>query len=114
VRADIPIFVASLGPKNVEMTAEVADGWLPIFFHPGEAQDVWGDTLAAGRARRSPELGPLETIAGGTLAFGDDQDQAFIRDRVEAFRAAGVTYLQATPVGADPLSDAARLRETLG
>jgi hypothetical protein len=41
-------------------------------------------------------------------------DEAFIRDRVEAFRAAGVTYLQATPVGADPLGDAARLREILG
>jgi F420-dependent oxidoreductase-like protein len=34
VRPSIPIWVASLGPKNVEMTAEVADGWLPLFFIP--------------------------------------------------------------------------------
>ena len=67
VRSSIPIYVASLGPKNVEMTAEVADGWLPIFFHPEKAQGVWGEAVAAGTARRSAELGPLEVIAGGTL-----------------------------------------------
>ena len=37
VREDIPIYLASLGPKNVELTAEVADGWLPAFFHPDKA-----------------------------------------------------------------------------
>jgi F420-dependent oxidoreductase-like protein len=76
VRPDIPIFVASLGPKNVELTAEVADGWLPIFFHPEKAHEVWGDALTAGVSRRSAELGPLETIAGGTLAFCDDDNEA--------------------------------------
>ena len=34
VRSAIPIYIASLGPKNVELTAEVADGWLPLFFVP--------------------------------------------------------------------------------
>jgi F420-dependent oxidoreductase-like protein len=72
VREKIPIWIASLGPKNVEMTAEVADGWLPIFFMPERADDVWGADLAAGRAKRSPELGPLEIAAGGLVAIGDD------------------------------------------
>ena len=72
VRERIPIWIASLGPKNVEMTAEVADGWLPIFFMPERADDVWGADLAAGRAKRSPELGPLEIAAGGLVAIGDD------------------------------------------
>jgi F420-dependent oxidoreductase-like protein len=72
VREEIPIWIASLGPKNVEMTAEVADGWLPIFFMPERADDVWGADLAAGRAKRSPELGPLEIAAGGLVAIGDD------------------------------------------
>jgi F420-dependent oxidoreductase-like protein len=72
VREEIPIWIASLGPKNVEMTAEVANGWLPIFFMPERANDVWGADLAAGRAKRSPELGPLEIAAGGLVAIGDD------------------------------------------
>lgn len=71
VREQIPIYVASLGPKNVAMTAEVADGWLPIFYLPEKAQDVWGDDLAAGAAKRSADLAPLEIVAGGLLAVGE-------------------------------------------
>ena len=52
VREEIPIWVASMGPKNVEMTAELADGWFPFLFIPERAHDVWGDALAAGSARR--------------------------------------------------------------
>ena len=72
VRDRIPIYVASLGPKNVEMTAEVAEGWLPIFFMPERAKQVWGEPLAKGLANRSGELPPLEVCAGGMLAIGDD------------------------------------------
>jgi len=72
VRAEIPIWVASLGPKNVEMTAEVADGWLPILFVPELAGRVWGDALAKGAANRAAGLGRLQICAGGLLAVGDD------------------------------------------
>lgn len=72
VRDRIPVFVASLGPKNVEMTAEVAEGWLPILFVPEKARDVWGASLDAGLAKRSPDLPPLEISAGGLVAVGDD------------------------------------------
>jgi F420-dependent oxidoreductase-like protein len=72
LREDIPIYVASLGPKNVEMTAELADGWLPLFYIPERAKDVWGDDMAAGFAKRSPELGPLDVVAGGLVAIGED------------------------------------------
>ncbi|MGZ4706196.1 MAG: LLM class F420-dependent oxidoreductase [Acidimicrobiales bacterium] len=72
VRDSIPIYVASLGPKNVEMTAELADGWLPLFYIPERADDVWGDDMAAGFAKRSPELGPLDVVAGGLVAIGED------------------------------------------
>lgn len=71
VRDSIPIYVASLGPKNVAMTAELADGWLPLFYLPEKADHVWGADLAAGRAKRSPDLGPLEVVAGGLLSVGD-------------------------------------------
>ncbi|MFI6905420.1 LLM class F420-dependent oxidoreductase [Nonomuraea sp. NPDC050394] len=72
VRPRIPIVVAAIGPKNVELTAEVAEGWEPIFYVPEKAADVWGPSLAAGAARRDPSLGPLDTIAQAALAIGDD------------------------------------------
>ncbi len=173
VRDRIPIWVASLGPKNVELTAEVADGWLPIFYLPERARDVWGADLDAGTAARADDLGPLEVAAGGLVAIGDDQagvaermrpmaalyiggmgakgknfyndlmrrygyeeeaekiqdlyldghkDEAaalvpseflrdinlcgpegFVKERLAAFAEAGVTVLNITPVGGDPL-----------
>ena len=72
VRDRIPIWVASLGPKNVAMTAEKADGWLPIFFVPERANEVWGADLAVGAQKRDADLGPLEIAAGGVVAIGDD------------------------------------------
>jgi F420-dependent oxidoreductase-like protein len=73
VREEIPIWVASLGPKNVEMTAEVADGWLPMFFLPERARDVWGADLDAGAATRAADRPTLEIAAGGLVAIGDDK-----------------------------------------
>ncbi len=72
VRERIPVYIASLGAKNVEMTAEVAEGWLPLHFWPEGADDVWGAALRAGTAKRAPELPPLDIVAGGPLAIGDD------------------------------------------
>jgi F420-dependent oxidoreductase-like protein len=79
VRDQIPIWVAALGEKNVALTAEVADGWLPIFFIPERAHEVWGSALAAGRAKRSPELGELMVSAGGLLAIGEGEDVVALR-----------------------------------
>jgi F420-dependent oxidoreductase-like protein len=74
LRERIPVYVASLGPKNVEMTAAIAEGWLPLHYWPDHAADVWGASLAAGLARREDGLPPLEIVAGGPLAIGDDVD----------------------------------------
>ncbi|MFF1374737.1 LLM class F420-dependent oxidoreductase [Streptomyces sp. NPDC058308] len=179
VRPEVPLYVASLGPANVKMTAEIADGWLPTLFIPEKAHQVWGAALAEGRAQRDPSLGPLQTVAGGLLAIGDDAaavrdaarpqialyvggmgargknfyndlavaygyekeaariqelylagkkkeaeaavpdefcelmslcgPEGYVRERVEAFRAAGVTMLNVIPVGAEP----AKLIETV-
>jgi len=45
VRPDIPIYVASLGERNVALTAEIADGWLPIFYVPENPRSGWGQAL---------------------------------------------------------------------
>ncbi|WP_017622382.1 LLM class F420-dependent oxidoreductase [Nocardiopsis chromatogenes] len=175
VRSAVPVYIASLGEKNVKMTAEIADGWLPIFFIPEKADAVWGESLRAGRADRDPSLGGLEISAGGMLAIGEGEEtkklldfvrpmialyvggmgakgknfyntlarrygyedaadkiqelylagrkdeaaaavpqemleltnlvgpESYVRERIEAFRAAGVTELNVTPVGEDPV-----------
>jgi F420-dependent oxidoreductase-like protein len=68
-RANIPIWVAALGDKNVEMTAELAEGWLPHVLVPEKIRDVFGPALDAGFAKRAPELGPLQITGGGILAL---------------------------------------------
>ncbi len=71
-RRTVPIYVAALGPRNVEGTAEYADGWLPFMFAPERADAVWGPALAAGTAKRPDDLGPLQVVAGGMVAVGED------------------------------------------
>jgi F420-dependent oxidoreductase-like protein len=73
VRERIPIVVAALGPRNVALAAEVAEGWQPIFFFPEKADLTWGSALAEGRAKRDADaLGDLDVIAAAPLAIGDD------------------------------------------
>ena len=62
VRERIPIAIAALGPQNVKLTAEIAEGWQPVFYYPEKADDVWGDALRAGAAKRDPALGPLDVM----------------------------------------------------
>ncbi len=180
-RADIPVYIASLGPKNVALTAEIAHGWLPLFFLPERAQQVWGDDLAAGQAQRSADLPPLDVVAGGIFAIGEGTEafrdfarpmvalyvggmgakgrnfynalvarygfeqeaaeiqelylaghkddaaakvpdelleatslcgsEGYVKERLAAYREAGVTNLMVTPIGEDPVALIGRLRE---
>jgi len=71
VRDEIPIAVAALGAKSVEMTAELADAWLPAFYMAEGADAVWGKALRAGAAKRDPKRAPLEIFAGGGVAIGE-------------------------------------------
>ncbi|MDP4918309.1 MAG: LLM class F420-dependent oxidoreductase [Haliea sp.] len=48
LRKDLPIFIGAEGPKNVEQTAEIADGWLPLYYSPYR-QEVYADQLLAAR-----------------------------------------------------------------
>jgi F420-dependent oxidoreductase-like protein len=79
-RSSVPIYVAALGEKNVELVAEVADGWLPHLYHPEKAGSVWGDPLAAGAKQRSTDLDPLEVVAGGMVAIGEGPETKALLD----------------------------------
>jgi F420-dependent oxidoreductase-like protein len=86
VRAEIPIWWASLMGRSVEATAELADGWLPFMFVPEKHQQVWGDALKAGLAKRAAELGPLEIATGGLMAIdesltGDERTKVLDAER---------------------------------
>ena len=66
-RNEVPIYLAAIGPKNVALTAEIADGWLPIFFSPERAADVHGPALEEGFALRGGrpdgwDLAPLVPV----------------------------------------------------
>ena len=58
-RADVPIYLAAIGPKNVALAAEIADGWLPVFFSPDRAA-LFRAALDEGFVRRAPGLAPRE------------------------------------------------------
>lgn len=181
LRDHIPIYIAALGPGNVELAAAQAEGWIPFLYVPERADRVWGEALARGKSQRPEELGPLEVVAGGPMAVGDDVtglreqdrghlalyvggmgakganfynrvvseygwsaeaervqdlfleghradaaaaipdelleatsligDEAYLRDRLQACVESGVTVLQVTPVGPDPLGDLRRFAE---
>lgn len=81
VRPAVPIAVASLGPKNVEMTAEIADGWMPTLYSPSKGPEVFRPWLEAGRAKRSPELGPLQVFGNTVVGIVDQPEvvKPFVR-----------------------------------
>lgn len=82
-RPTIPIYVAALGPKNVEQAAELADGWLPHLFWPERFGEVWGDAIRAGYARRDASLGSsMEIVAGGLVAIGEGPETKALLDFV--------------------------------
>ncbi len=90
-RADIPLWWASLKGMSVEATAEVADGWIPVFYLPGKADLVWGDALQIGLKKRAPELGKLQILAGGSVMF--TEDPAKIEKVLDAGRPAAALYV---------------------
>lgn len=49
-RPDLPIYLAAIGPKNVQLAAEIADGWLPIFFSPDRYHETYQTHIEAGFA----------------------------------------------------------------
>jgi F420-dependent oxidoreductase-like protein len=91
VRDRIPIVIAAIGPKNVALTAEIAEGWEPMFYLPELAAQVWGEALAEGTAKRDPALGDLDIVVATPLAITEDRHTA---DRLlDAIRPMFALYL---------------------
>jgi F420-dependent oxidoreductase-like protein len=74
LRADIPIYLAAIGPKNVALAAEIADGWLPMLVVPERFDDAFGPSLAGAREG-------FEIAAGVTVLVGDDVES--LRDAIK-------------------------------
>jgi F420-dependent oxidoreductase-like protein len=82
VRNRIPIYLAAIGPKNVALTAEIADGWLPIFYSP-EREDIFNAHLDAGLSEAGRSADDLDIAATVYVAMGDDV--AACRDMLRPF-----------------------------
>ena len=75
LRSSIPIYVAAIGPKNVALAAEIADGWLPVFFSPRRVS-VFRKSLDEGFGRRSDgkTLADFDIAPTVSVVVGDDVD----------------------------------------
>jgi F420-dependent oxidoreductase-like protein len=71
----LPIYVASLGPRNLELTGELADGWIGNTFMPEHA-DVFLDPLRAGAAMANRSLADLDLVIPVGVEFTDDPERA--------------------------------------
>jgi len=71
VSTPVPVYLATLGPKSLEMTGEIADGWLGTSFTPEHA-DVFFDHIRAGARKAGRSFGDIDLQAGGVVAFSDD------------------------------------------
>jgi len=88
-RADIPIYLASIGEKNVELTAEIADGWLPIFFSPERYREAFGPAIDAGLAKAggTKTLADFDIAPTVTVIVGDDVEmlRGFVKPMIALY-----------------------------
>jgi F420-dependent oxidoreductase-like protein len=75
VQERIPVYLGSVGPKAIEQTGEIADGWLPAFLDPSQPE-VLMEPLRAGAARAGRSLAEIDVAAGVPAAIADDLDEA--------------------------------------
>jgi len=78
-RPDIPIYLASIGPKNVTLTAEIADGWLPIFFSPEAYSETYQQYIEAGfaKAGQGKSIENFDIAPSATVIIDDNLEMAY-------------------------------------
>jgi F420-dependent oxidoreductase-like protein len=87
VRENIPIYLAAIGPKNLELTGEIADGWLAIFFAPEHAAEHLA-AIEAGRAKVGKTLEGFDVVPTVPVLIGDD-----VQACADAVRAYAALYI---------------------
>ncbi len=74
---DIPIYLAAIGPKNVELAAEIADGWLPIFFSPRKYDKVYRPHIEAGLAKAGKNAADFDIAPTVSVVIDDSLDVCY-------------------------------------
>jgi F420-dependent oxidoreductase-like protein len=72
----IPVFLGAIGRKSVEITAEIADGWIPIFFDVDKFEDAWGEHIETGLAKGNRQRSDLEISPSVQVAIDGDLEAA--------------------------------------
>ena len=83
IRPHIPVYLASIGPKNLELAGEIADGWLSIFFSTEHAAEQL-ERVRAGRTRRGLDLTGFDVVANMPIVAGDDPEACAVPVRAYA------------------------------
>jgi F420-dependent oxidoreductase-like protein len=83
-RQSVPVYLAAIGPRSLELTGEIADGWLALFFDPADGEERLAP-VRAGRRRAGRGMEGFDVAATVPLAVGDDVDQC--ADLVRGFAA---------------------------
>jgi F420-dependent oxidoreductase-like protein len=78
---NIPVYLATLSPKSLELTGELADGWIGTSFIPEHAEEVFFKHIRAGAQKAGRTLADVDLQAGGAVAFSDDVDKLVARNR---------------------------------
>ncbi len=78
-RADMPIYLAAIGPKNVALSAEIADGWLPIFFSPAHYEAAYQVAVEAGfsAAGDGKSLDNFDIAPSVTVVIDEDLEAVY-------------------------------------
>ncbi len=77
-RPNLPIYLATLGPKNLELTGELANGWIGTSFIPEHAQ-IFFDSIEAGAQKVGRSRADLDLqVHAGTVAFSDDLEHLLV------------------------------------
>jgi F420-dependent oxidoreductase-like protein len=73
LRPDLPIYLAAMGPRNVALAAEIADGWMPYLYSP-ERAEVFADALETGWPRGDRDASAFDVAPVVAIAIGDELD----------------------------------------
>jgi F420-dependent oxidoreductase-like protein len=91
-REHIPIYLASVGPRNLELAGEIADGWLAVFFAPETGADQLA-AVAAGRAKAGLTMDGFDVAPSVPVVVGDDPSPAGVAACAELVRWYAALYI---------------------